>query len=108
MHVDEVGDGDDLKYDDMYCDLYFRKASAPFVGTASTRQPQTGEECSKIAQTNAAPGTIKVGDLKIGQSAFCVVTDSGNIAWISLVDVVSHGGRENPDLKFDLTLWGRS
>jgi hypothetical protein len=107
INVDDSSNADDLKYDDSDCDAFLRKANAKFVGTAQTRQPQTAEECTTIAQTNAAPGTIKISDLKIGQSAFCVVTDSGNIAWVNLVGIVNHGGRENPDLKMDMTLWTR-
>jgi hypothetical protein len=106
--VNGKGSSDDLIYDDSQkCDLEIRKQDAQNFGSGPTQQPESAEECAQYAAAVAVVSTVKIGELQAGQSAFCVITDQGNIAWLRLMDKVDRGRDANPDLAFEATLWER-
>jgi hypothetical protein len=99
---------DDLVYDDSrQCDLEIRKKNAQNFGTGPAQQPENAEECSQYAAVVSVVGTVKYNDLQPGQTAFCVITSEGNVAWMRLMEKLDRGGQSNPDLVFELTLWKR-
>lgn len=106
--VNGKGSSDDLIYDDSQkCDPEIRKQNAQNFGSGPTQQPESAGECAQYAAAVAVVSTVKIGELQAGQSAFCVITDQGNIAWLRLMDKVDRGRDANPDLAFEVTLWQR-
>jgi hypothetical protein len=51
-------------------------------GTAPAQQP-TPAQCLQDAQANALPAQIKAADFSVG-SAYCMLTDVGNLAWFQV------------------------
>ncbi|HEV7652689.1 MAG TPA: hypothetical protein VGP26_31425 [Actinophytocola sp.] len=101
----EDEDTDDLLY--WHCSpVGLQRWNAQFMGNAPAQGPRDSQECAQFARSDAVSGSIEPKDLEVGQS-FCVITDEENIASLKLTGK-PRSGSEDPNLKFELTVWKRS
>lgn len=73
------------------------------MGTSPATLPDT-EECYSAAQTMAVD-TITSKDMVKGKTAWCIITQRGNLVWLRLL---SSEPPDRPTLKFELMKWSKS
>lgn len=98
----EEGYGSDLSY---YGDA-LHKGTSTLMGTGPATLPAPAD-CFSAAQTLAVGDPELVRDMVPGTTAWCIVTNQGNLMWLHLL---SGGGSESsgsqwPTLTFELMKW---
>ncbi len=97
--------GDELLY--WHCSpvgLQLRNGQA--MGRAEKDVPATGSACEARAQQDAVASNLEPDELDPRRTAFCVVTDEGNVAWLNLL-AKEKTSNPDPNLVFRLVVWHR-
>lgn len=73
------------------------------LGEAPPTEPTTSAECADYARSQSING-YNIKDLRHKKTAFCLITDQGQVAWLLYIGTTGSPGYR-PVLKFELTLW---
>jgi hypothetical protein len=73
------------------------------MGKANATEPSSADACVDMAKSRSI-AQIETDNFVEGKTAFCVITDRGNVVWLRFIGYSGDGS----DLEFELTLWKRS